>query len=81
MTVILFFSQIPARTAHCNKMTNYSRSKVKIPMTTTKRGRGQSAATKESVTQKARTMVMLMGYKPMAIDKASWETSMRVAAG
>lgn len=50
-------------------------------MTTTK---GQSVATgcsKERVTKKTRMMVMMMGYKLMAIDKVSWETSTRVAAG
>jgi hypothetical protein len=44
MILSLFFSQIPARTAHCNKMMNCSQSKVKTPMTTTTRG--QSAATR-----------------------------------
>lgn len=80
MITSLFFLQIPARTAHCNKMMNCSQSKVKIPMTTTTRG--QSAATgKESVPRKAGVMIMMMGYKLMAFDKASWETSTRVAAG
>jgi hypothetical protein len=61
-------------------MMNCSQSKVKIPMTTTTRG--QSAATgRESVTKKAGVMIMMMGYKLMAFDKASWETSTRVAAG
>jgi hypothetical protein len=44
MIISLFFSQIPARTAHCNKMMNYSQSKVKILMTTT--ARGKPAATR-----------------------------------
>ena len=82
MIINLFFSQIPARIAHCNKMKSCSQSKVKIPMTTTKSG--QSAATrssKESATKKARKMVMMMGHKLMRIDNASWETSMRVAVG
>lgn len=49
-------------------------------MTTTMRG--QSAASgKESVTKKAGVMIMMMGYKLMAFDKASWETSTHAAAG
>ncbi len=33
------------------------------------------------MTKKAGMTVMMMGYKLMAIDKASWETPTHVAAG
>lgn len=81
MITSLFSSQIPARTAHCNKMTNCSQSKKNQRTRRTRRRSLVIERSKKILTKKTRTMVMTMGHNLIAIDWASWETPTRVAAG